>query len=447
MALTLLAFGLFILAVSIFEFPLTRLLTTAIAGPLVVLLLLSFLPEIRRAYEDAKLFNFFGPPRKKSQQLLSQLAPALFEMCQRRIGAILVFPRRMDWRAHVNGGEAYDARLTHSLLLALFHPQSPRHDGAAIIEGDRICQIGALLPLSQSEDHPESWGTRHLAALGLSEKGDADILIVSEERGTLSHASQGVIRQLPVPSPETLEESLGHILGNDIHPSKPWFRSGVSITLWAASIAIAMLAMPVLKIFQNAGEEALLVQDVPVSFSNLPDNLYVERIKNPTVRVYIQAPINLTQLPVSNLGVVIDLKGMTASSAQIVLQKEMLRGAPLGWKVAKYEPENIEFQIFAARQLDLKPEIEYLGLAPHLRLDRIDLDPPSFQVSAKDSRIEKNRRLKTAPISLAKITEPGTYSFATTVELPASIAFLKPTQSPVVQATVTISSAKNVKKR
>ncbi|NJK91215.1 MAG: hypothetical protein HC904_04895, partial [Blastochloris sp.] len=65
MALTLLAFGLFILAVSIFEFPLTRLLTTAIAGPLVVLLLLSFLPEIRRAYEDAKLFNFFGPPQKK----------------------------------------------------------------------------------------------------------------------------------------------------------------------------------------------------------------------------------------------------------------------------------------------------------------------------------------------------------------------------------------------
>src|SRR5690606_11248128 len=116
--------------------PLTRIVTTALAAPMILLLLLSYLPEIRRAYEDAHLFSFLGNHRKDSDLLLTHLVPALTEMCQKRVGAIFVFPGRMDWKSHISGGEAYDAPLTHSLLLSLFNTLSPRHDGAAVIEGN-----------------------------------------------------------------------------------------------------------------------------------------------------------------------------------------------------------------------------------------------------------------------------------------------------------------------
>jgi diadenylate cyclase len=446
-ALTLMAVGLFLFTVNSLELPLTRGLTTALAAPMILLLLLSYLPEIRRAYEDAHLFSFLGNLRKDSDLLLTHLVPALSEMCQKRIGAILVFPGRTDLKAHLSGGEAYDARLTHSLLISLFNTHAPRHDGAAVIEGNRITHVAALLPLSELEIHPEEWGTRHLAALGLSEKCDADILVVSEERGVLSHVSQGELNPIDVTDPDRLEEELSRILHQESSAPKRQFRARFSIGLWLLAIAIGVVAVPTLKyvqVHQSAAEIAktTMVLEVPVTFVSVPENLYVDKVGASSVRVFISVPESQTNIPPNSLSVAIDLRDYPIKNKSVLLGSDMLKGAMPGWEVTGYEPENLELLLREARVMDLKPEPLFTELRPTLKVAAIKGLPESLRVLVKDSKIEPNRRLQTAPINLSEITEPGTYSLKARLELPASIRLLDKNEEPELSFTAVIEEAK-----
>lgn len=432
---TLIAISLFFWIISYLNFPLTRILTTTLAVPLVALLLLSFLPEIRRAYEDAKLFQFLGHHRQSSSDLISHLVRSLPELCQKRMGALFVFPGRMDYKSLITSGEPYDARLSHSLLMSLLHPLAPRHDGAIIIERDRITHVGAVLPLSKSEQTPEHWGTRHLAALGLTEKCDADVLIVSEERGTLSYASEGTIEEIALTSPEALEARLTELLHQHSQHFTLPKKGKISLALWALSILIALIAIPTLKLIENSNSNlsedktTIMVLDVPVSLSNVPDNLYVEQVEAYLARVYVRVPQDQTNIPNSGLSIVIDLQGYPASTNTIILRKEMLKGAPSGWEVTRYEPEDLDIQLHEARMMRLKTECQTYNLAPNLKIESTKFTPEFFQVLVKDSRIEPTRLLQTAPINLASIETPGTYSFPLTIELPASIRFLNTNQN------------------
>jgi len=451
MALTLIGIALFIFAVSVFDFPLTRILTTALAGPLILLLLLSYLPEIRRAYEDARLFSFLGDHRKNSNELISHLAPAFMEMSRKHIGGLFVFPGKIDLKTLIIGGENYDARLTHSLILSLFNTRSPRHDGAVIIEGNRITHVGAVLPLSTAENYREEWGTRHIAALGLSEKCDADILILSEERGTISHASEGTIEEITVTTQEELEEKLGVLLHQEANSHASINKGRISLALWFLSALIAVIALPVNRYIQENQTQSenqsktIMVLDVPVSFSNVPDNLYVERIGASSVRVYLRVPFDQANISTSGLGVVIDLKAYTASNNNIILGNDMLKGATKGWEVTRYEPEGLEIQLHEARTLDLKTEPVFNGLASDLQVASVVLNPEFLHVLVKDSRIEANKRIQTTPINLGAIDQPGTYAFSTRVELPASIRFVNKNNMPLVQATVEITAKKTLR--
>src|SRR5690606_11343180 len=126
------------------------------------------------------------------------LARAVFALAQRRTGAILVLPRKDIVDGYLTGGIALDALLSTELLEATFHVSSPVHDGAAVFEGGRVRLAGAFLPISTAPDVPDQMGSRHRAALGLTEHCDAVVLVVSEERGRVAIAEHG--RFLPAPS-------------------------------------------------------------------------------------------------------------------------------------------------------------------------------------------------------------------------------------------------------
>jgi len=447
---TLMGIGLFIWVISYLDFPLTRILTTSLAVPMVVLLLLSFLPEIRRAYEDARLFSFLGHQRPSSDELIVHLCQALPEMCLKRTGALLVFQGRVELKSLISGGETYDARLTHSLLVSLLNPQSPRHDGAIIIEGDRITHVGAVLPLSSLENPPEGWGTRHLAALGLSEKCDADIFIVSEERGTLSYASEGVIEEISLKSPERLEAKLGEILKQQSPSSNFLKRGKISLALWMLSIVITLIAVPTLKFIEKSRaadtKTTIMLLDVPINLTNVPDNLYVERIEASSARVYVRVPENQGAKSSTGLSIVLDLKGYSESTSTIILAKEMLKGAPESWEVTRYEPENFQVQLHQARVMDLKPESPLNGLASDLHVESILYEPSIISVLIKDMRSEADRRLQTTPINLEGIDNPGTYTFTTKIELPASIRFSDPKETGAIKATIIVAPKKPSKR-
>jgi diadenylate cyclase len=114
-------------------------------------------------------------------------------LAQRRIGALIVLEREVGLNEYVEGGISIDGRVSKELLSSIFSPLSPVHDGAVVIQRGRLAAAGCFLPLTLSPDVSKQLGTRHRAAIGLTEETDAVVVIVSEEEGTVSMAREGRI--------------------------------------------------------------------------------------------------------------------------------------------------------------------------------------------------------------------------------------------------------------
>jgi uncharacterized protein (TIGR00159 family) len=158
-----------------------------------------FAPEMRRALEQLGRAGSLIPRTtviSSNTRLAEMLARAAQQLAERRFGALLVIERSTPLGEYASKGVAMDALLSTDLLLNIFWPNSPLHDGAVIIHGDRVVAAGVVLPLAQSPT-VEHVGTRHRAAIGITEISDAIAVVVSEETGTISLANAGrMVRNL-----------------------------------------------------------------------------------------------------------------------------------------------------------------------------------------------------------------------------------------------------------
>ena len=167
----------------------------------VIALIIVFQPEIRRFLQmigmRQKRFNFitriFAREDDKSANILP-IVTACREMAETKTGALIVIGQQSDLTLIIEGGIARDARISTPLIRNIFFKNAPLHDGAAVIVGDRIVAAKCILPVTQS-DVPKSYGTRHRAAIGMSEISDAIIIVVSEETGGISLAQGGQLRR------------------------------------------------------------------------------------------------------------------------------------------------------------------------------------------------------------------------------------------------------------
>lgn len=155
-----------------------------------IALLVIFQPEIRKFLERTTSM-VRGQLREESFNLASLIADTVFALSKRRWGGLIVLPGKDSLRQWISEGVHVDAMPSFSLLMSIFDPHSPGHDGAVIIENGRISRIAVRLPLSETNSLPEVMGTRHHASMGLAEKTDAIVLTVSEERGTVSIFEKG----------------------------------------------------------------------------------------------------------------------------------------------------------------------------------------------------------------------------------------------------------------
>jgi diadenylate cyclase len=156
-----------------------------------------FQPELRHALAQFGRTRYFRSfLRGESYGALGELVRGVETLAHRRHGALIVLERNVGLRNFVDTGTRIDAKVSAELLVTLFSPGSPLHDGALILREDTVVAAACILPLSSNPGAAASMlGTRHRAALGLSEKTDAAIIVVSEERGTISVAFRGRLRQ------------------------------------------------------------------------------------------------------------------------------------------------------------------------------------------------------------------------------------------------------------
>lgn len=177
----------------------------------VVAFLIIFQPELRRGLARIGQNTFVGGFLKKGGTV-DELIQACEYLSRHRIGALIAIERDIGLKNYVEGSIRMDSVVSQELLITLFTPNTPTHDGGVIIVGDRVAACGALFPLSQNPELSRFLGTRHRAAVGLSEETDAVCVIVSEETGTVSVAVEGKLTR------DLDSESLKNLLLNLFRP-------------------------------------------------------------------------------------------------------------------------------------------------------------------------------------------------------------------------------------
>jgi len=290
---------------------------------LVLLLIILFQSEIRQALERVNPLQALGLRRQgqtgKWVQTLSEVA---FQMAKRRIGALLIVQRADRGDEWITVGQTLDANLSPELVLSIFQKQSPLHDGAMILKEGRITHVATYLPLSSNEALPQHWGTRHRAAAGLSERCDALVVVVSEERGAVTLVRNGTGGEM-----KTLDE-LSRGLVEAIRPAAPprvthWDRArSLLLYQWKAKSGtfILVLISWLLLAGQQDFEASL---SVPLEVKNLPDQTAVAEPANPRIRIRVRGlRKDASTLSEKNVQVILDLSAAGAGRRAYPVTRE-----------------------------------------------------------------------------------------------------------------------------
>lgn len=154
---------------------------------IILVIVVIFQNDIRRALIHFGKNPFFADEAHKEQDtILNEIVKACVSMANKQVGALIVLERETGLNDFLEVGIDLDAKVTSDLLVSIFLPYSPMHDGAVIIQKGRIARAGCFLPLAQNPDISKQFGTRHRAAIGLTELVDAAVIVVSEETGRIS---------------------------------------------------------------------------------------------------------------------------------------------------------------------------------------------------------------------------------------------------------------------
>jgi len=157
-----------------------------------IAIIVIFQPELRRLLAEIGTFSVTSNNRSQRQNI-EEILQAVENLSDLKIGALIAIENAMPLRDHVQNAVEVDCVISTEMILTIFFPNNAIHDGAIIIKGDRIKYAACILPLTQREDLSRSMGTRHRAAIGLTEETDAFVIVVSEETGKISYAYDGVL--------------------------------------------------------------------------------------------------------------------------------------------------------------------------------------------------------------------------------------------------------------
>lgn len=207
---------------------------------LAIAFIIIFQPEIRRALAElGKQHVFAGTARERT--LVDHIVQAVLILGERKIGALIAVEREIGTRVTQETGVKLDSLVTPELLASVFFPHTPLHDGGVIIRGERIVAAGCLFPLSPRAELSKTLGTRHRAAIGLTEETDAIVVVVSEETGTVSVAYKGKLtRGL---DEERLRRVLSGVLLKRAQAKNRWQRAREQLRLTPESVASSEASM------------------------------------------------------------------------------------------------------------------------------------------------------------------------------------------------------------
>lgn len=414
--------GIYI-AARFFQLYLTTIVLQAFFSILLFVLVVIFQEDLRRFFERLAMLGNIGKRFPKLSGLKSTaeiIAQTAANLAKKRTGALIVLRGNDPLERHINGGTELDGIVSENLLESIFDPHSTGHDGAAIIDGNRVRKFGCHLPLSANTARYSNIGLRHTAALGLSERSDALCVVVSEERGTISLA---YLENLTViPSAAALHETLEQFYIRNTptkksHPALNWLKGNTAEKIIAIFMAFLLW-------FTFGYQRDIVRRDfiVPIEYKNIPRNWQVDKIQETDIRVVLKGPQQAFRLfDERSLKVSLDLSEIVDRKREFDLTADLIN-VPSSLTVSDIIPSKIT--VTASERIPWTFPVHintHNALPENLSLQKMSVTPAKVRILIGSQADPEKIKIETEPIDLRKIL------FTTTVDakivLPISASF------------------------
>ncbi len=373
-----------------------------------IIIIVVFRNEIRSALQVRNVKTFlWGFPSRESPSPVDVITESIFQMARKRIGALIVFPGKEDLGEVIHGGIPWHGTVSQEMLMSIFWPKNPVHDGAIIIEGDQVAEVGVLLPLSQRQDMPSYYGTRHRAAAGLAERADALVVVVSEERGRVSYAKDYSLKQ--VNQPEELSQALRkHLNVSEISPARQHERERIKLLLAGC---LSLLIMTGIWFGFTRSQDTIIALNVPIEYVNRPVSYEIldTSVDEAKIQLFGSSAL-IKSLKPGQVGVRIDLsKAAEGRNTFTITQDDII--LPPGVSLNKIQPGVIDVTLDIPASRELPVQVDWVGRLPeNLTLASVTVVPESIKVTGGSKTLEKVSTIYTAPVRLDNLPKSGTVS-------------------------------------
>jgi len=376
-----------------------------ITAAVALIIVIVFRNEIRSVLQaknlKAILWEF---PRMSVRTPIEIIADSIDTLSKRRHGALLVFPAKEDLQDVVQNGIKWRGLVSKEMITSIFWEGNPVHDGAAVIEGDRIAEVGVVLPLSHRSDLPSRYGTRHRAALGLAEITDALIVVVSEESGKVVAAKNSEIKD--VHDDTALLKILREHMGEPEEENGYVQKEKLKISIAAV---ISVLFITGMWFSFSKGLDTLIAFEIPVEYTK----------RNPGFEI-VEASINTVRLQLAGSGALV--KSIQPDQIQVRLD---LGSAVVGRNIFSITPDDItlppgiilrkvvpsvvEVTLDETIKKEVPIQVDWVGELPlGFILSEIRIDPEKIGVVGGKRILENLSTIYTEKVQLESIRGTGT---------------------------------------
>jgi diadenylate cyclase len=381
------------------------------------IIIVVFRNEIRSVLQASHLKSILWEISPKTViSTIDIIVQSVYEMSMRKCGALIVIPGKDDVEEVVQSGISWRGDISKEMILSIFWPDNPVHDGAAIIQGDQIFQVAAILPLSRRDDLPTYYGTRHRAALGLSEATDALILVVSEERGDVVVAKDGrlkVIRQR-----RKLEQILQEHKGVVSKKGRELIKEKLMI---AAAALFSVIFITGVWFSVSKGVDTLVTFQSPVVYMNRDPAIEIVKTSVNTVSLELEGSGALIKsIKPDQVQVKLDMSKSKVGPNSFTITRESI-SLPPGIVLKAVEPSVVEVDLDVLIKKMLPVQIDWVGRLPdHFILEEAHLNPDMVEIIGGKRILETISTIYTEKVPLDNLEVKGTIT-ANLALTPASL--------------------------
>lgn len=396
-----------------------------------LIIIIVFRNEISSVLLTKDLKSFLWKiPKSQFKTPRHMIIESVYDLALKKIGALIVLPQKQGLASVVQGGIPIEGKLSQEMIVSVFWDKNPLHDGAAVIQGDRIISAGGILPLSKRDDLPSFFGTRHRAAHGLSELTDAMVIVVSEERGMISVFKQGEFHNIQNRS--VFEQLLLDHTGDGPSP-KGWNHPALKL---GAAAALCVFSVTGIWLNFSKGMEIFASHEVPVEFISPDQKMEIISTSASNIKLMISgAKPLISAVKPEQINIKLNLSHAVAGMNKMSVTRENIL-LPPGIRLKKIDPPELVIQLDTLVEKELPIQPHWIGkLQDGLIMTQAKAIPPIVRISGGGLALKDISTIFTEQIQLDRITQSGTV----TVNLVLAPASLKLEHTNKIQIQYQIS--------